>query len=98
MDNVVFVAAAIPIVHALGEAGVYNFPIWWALLQGGCYGGNITMVGSTANIIALGMLEKRMGYYMTLRKWILIGLAGGLLPLIVAQSLLLVQLPIMPWI
>jgi hypothetical protein len=30
------------------------------------------------------------------RKWILIGLAGGLLPLFVAQALLLVQLPTMP--
>jgi len=28
-------------------------PIWWALLQGGCYGGNVTMVGSTANNVAL---------------------------------------------
>ena len=96
MDNVVLVAAVIPVVRALGAAGVYNFPIWWALLLGGCYGGNITMVGSTANIVALGMLEKRTGYRMTLRKWILVGLAGGLLPLCVAQVLLLVQLPIMP--
>jgi len=96
MDNVVLIAAAIPVVQALGAAGVYTFPLWWSLLLGGCYGGNITMVGSTANIVALGMLEKQEGYYMTMRKWILIGLAGGLLPLIIAQSLLLVQLPLMP--
>ena len=96
LDNVVLVAALIPVVQALGAAGVSNFPIWWALLQGACYGGNITMVGSTANIVALGMLEKRTGYRMTFRKWILIGLAGGLLPLFVAQALLLVQLPLMP--
>lgn len=92
----VLVAALIPVVQALGAAGVNNFPMWWALLQGACYGGNITMVGSTANIVALGMLEKRTGYRMTFRKWILIGLAGGLLPLVVAQALLLVQLPLMP--
>ncbi|HEY4711210.1 MAG TPA: SLC13 family permease [Dehalococcoidia bacterium] len=96
LDNVVLVAALIPVVQALGAAGVNNFPIWWALLQGACYGGNITMVGSTANIMALGMLEKRTGYPMTFRKWILIGLAGGLLPLLVAQALLLIQLPLMP--
>jgi len=96
MDNVVLVAALIPVVNALGEAGVHTFPIWWALFHGGCYGGNITMVGSTANIVALGMLEKRTGYHMTFRKWILIGLAGGLLPLFVAQALLLAQLPTMP--
>lgn len=96
LDNVVLVAALIPVVQALGEAGVHTFSLWWALLQGACYGGNITMVGSTANIVALGMLEKRTGYHMTFRKWILIGLAGGLLPLLVAQALLLVQLPLMP--
>jgi Na+/H+ antiporter NhaD/arsenite permease-like protein len=96
LDNVVLVAALIPVVQALGAAGVNDFPIWWALLQGACYGGNITMVGSTANIVALSMLEKRTGYHMTFRKWILIGLAGGLLPLAVAQALLLVQLPLMP--
>ncbi len=96
LDNVVLIAAAIPIIKSLGEAGIYTFPLWWSLLLGGCFGGNITMVGSTANIVALGILEKRKGYYMTLRKWALIGLVGGLLPLIVAQLLLLVQLPIMP--
>jgi Na+/H+ antiporter NhaD/arsenite permease-like protein len=96
LDNVVLVAALIPVVQAFGVMGVNNFPLWWALLQGACYGGNITMVGSTANIVALGMLEKRTGYHMTFRKWILVGLAGGLLPLVVAQALLLVQLPLMP--
>lgn len=96
LDNVVLVAALIPVVQTFGAIGVNNFPLWWALLQGACYGGNITMVGSTANIVALGMLEKQTGYRMTFRKWILIGLAGGLLPLFVAQALLLVQLPLMP--
>lgn len=96
LDNVILVAALIPVVSAFGKIGVHTFPLWWALLQGACYGGNITMVGSTANIVALGMLETRTGYRMTFRKWILIGLAGGLLPLVVAQALLLVQLPLMP--
>jgi len=96
LDNVILVAALIPVVSAFGEIGVHTFPLWWALLQGACYGGNITMVGSTANIVALGMLEQQTGYRMTFRKWILIGLAGGLLPLFIAQALLLVQLPLMP--
>lgn len=96
LDNVILVAALIPVVQALGQNGIHTFPVWWALLQGACYGGNITMVGSTANIVALGMLEKRTGYHMTFRKWILVGLAGGLLPLVVAQALLLAQLPLMP--
>jgi len=95
LDNVVLVAAFIPIVQSLGANGIPVFPLWWALLFGGCYGGNITMVGSTANIVALGVLEKRRHYYMKFFKWFWIGLVGGLVPTIVAELLLLVQLPLM---
>lgn len=96
MDNVVLVAAFIPIIHRLAEAGVYTFPLWWALLFGGCYGGNITMVGSTANIVALGVLERRAGHYITLREWIIIGLVAGLVPTIIGILLLFAQIPLMP--
>lgn len=96
MDNVVLVAAFIPIIHRLAEAGVYTFPLWWALLFGGCYGGNITMVGSTANIVALGVLERRAGHYITLREWIIIGLVAGLVPTIIGILLLFAQMPLMP--
>ena len=54
VDNVVFVAAFIPVVREL-NMNCY----WWALLLGACFGGNITMIGSTANIVVLGLLEKR---------------------------------------
>lgn len=96
MDNVVLVAAFIPVIQSLHEAGTFSFPLWWALLFGGCFGGNITMVGSTANIVAVGILEKRTGILMTLRKWIGIGLVAGLVPVVVAILLLYAQLPLMP--
>jgi Na+/H+ antiporter NhaD/arsenite permease-like protein len=96
IDNVVLVAAIIPVIHSLEAVGVYSFPLWWALLFGGCYGGNITMVGSTANIVALGVLEKRTGYCMTQRKWILIGLVAGCVPTLIGILLLLAQIPLMP--
>jgi len=96
LDNVVLVAALIPVVKSLEGAGISSFPLWWALLFGGCYGGNITMVGSTANIVALGILEKRKHYYMRFFKWFWIGLLGGVLPTIVAQLLLTIQQPLMP--
>jgi len=54
VDNVVFVAAFLPVVKDLDSS-----PLWWAMLFGACFGGNITMIGSTANIVALGMMEKR---------------------------------------
>lgn len=96
LDNVVLVAAFVPVIQALKAAGAESFSLWWALLFGGTYGGNITMVGSTANIVALGILEKQTGYYVTFRKWILIGLIAGVVPTLIGLLWLLIQHPLMP--
>jgi len=90
LDNVVLVAALIPVVQSLAAIGFNAAPLWWALLFGGVYGGNITMIGSTANIVALGMLEKQFNYHMRFFKWLGIGIAGGVLPMLVGQVWLMV--------
>ncbi len=89
MDNVVVVAAFIPVLQSLTQVIAGSQVLWWSLLLGGCYGGNMTMVGSTANIVALGVLETRKGYHMTLRHWILIGLWGSLVPMAIGTVALL---------
>ncbi len=88
MDNVVVVAAFIPVIQNLTEQ-IGSPVLWWALLFGGCYGGNMTMVGSTANIVALGVLETRKGHHMVLKQWIKIGLLGALVPMAIATVALL---------
>ncbi|MEW6170680.1 MAG: SLC13 family permease [Candidatus Omnitrophota bacterium] len=93
LDNVVLVAAFIPIIQSFQTLGFGLQPLWWALLFGGCFGGNITMVGSTANIVALGILEKERKIKMTFFKWFWIGLACGVLTLIITW-LALIFIPI----
>jgi len=77
LDNVVLVAAFIPIVQSFKDLGFLLQPLWWALLFGGCLGGNITLVGSTANIVALGILEKEKNIRMTFFRWFWVGLTVG---------------------
>jgi len=77
LDNVVLVAAFIPIVQSFKDLGFALQPLWWALLFGGCLGGNITLVGSTANIVALGILEKEKNIRMTFFRWFWVGLTVG---------------------
>ncbi|RJP29555.1 MAG: hypothetical protein C4533_00750 [Candidatus Omnitrophota bacterium] len=77
LDNVVLVAAFIPVIQSFQEINLQ--PLWWALLFGGCLGGNITIVGSTANIVALGILEKEQNIRMSFLKWFWIGLSVGLI-------------------
>lgn len=79
LDNVVLVAAFIPIIQSLQSLHLNLQPLWWALLFGGCFGGNITLVGSTANIIAIGILEKEKNVRITFFRWFWIGLLVGLI-------------------
>ncbi len=78
LDNVVLVTAFIPIIQSFHSLSLSLQPLWWALLFGGCLGGNITLVGSTANIVALGILEKEKNIRMTFFRWFWVGLTVGL--------------------
>ncbi len=88
-DNVVVVATFIPVLQYLTQH-LDSSLLWWALLFGGCYGGNLTMVGSTANIIALGILEERENYHMRLKYWIRFGLLGAFIPMIIGTLALII--------
>ena len=84
LDNVVTVATFIPLVQELEALEAANKNLWWALLFGACYGGNITMIGSTANIVALGLLEKRCNIKVVFAQWFKIGALIGVLSLVVS--------------
>lgn len=84
LDNVVLVAALIPVIQSFQELGMRLEPLWWAILFGGCLGGNITLVGSTANIVALGILEKEKNIKITFFRWFGIGLIVGVTTTIIA--------------
>ncbi|MBM3249632.1 MAG: hypothetical protein FJZ09_02160 [Candidatus Omnitrophica bacterium] len=93
LDNVVMVAAFVPIVQGFGSLQVNLQPLWWALLFGGCFGGNITLVGSTANIVAIGLLEKERNFRMTFFRWFWVGLTVGIVSTVIVW-VALVTLPV----
>lgn len=95
VDNVIFVAAFCPVIKELGQS-VHAMPLWWALLFGACFGGNITMIGSTANIVALGMLEKNYRTQISFWRWLGIGALSAGVACLVAWLLLMVTSPLMP--
>ena len=88
-DNVVVVSGLAPVAQTLSVELGTSAP-WWALLFGGCYGGNMTMVGSTANIVALGILERKTGHLITLRYWLRVGLLASLIPMAIGTGAILI--------
>jgi hypothetical protein len=86
------VAAFSPVIEQLSVT-VKDLPLWWALLFGACFGGNITMIGSTANIVALGMLEKHGGSQINFFQWFKIGLLCTAVSGLIATGALLLLAP-----
>jgi Na+/H+ antiporter NhaD/arsenite permease-like protein len=64
--------------------------IWSYLL------GNLTLIGSTANIVALGMLERQKRGHITLLEWIKPGALVSIPTLTLALILTYLHIPLMP--
>jgi Na+/H+ antiporter NhaD/arsenite permease-like protein len=59
LDNIPFTITMIPIVRLMLEANpIPNNILWWALALGACFGGNLTMIGASANIVSVGMAKQ----------------------------------------
>ncbi|HUZ16978.1 MAG TPA: SLC13 family permease, partial [Spirochaetia bacterium] len=70
VDNIPYVATMIPLVEHLGEVlgNKAIEPLWWSLALGACLGGNGTLVGASANVIAAG-IARRSGYHISFLKF-----------------------------
>ncbi|NLI91119.1 MAG: ArsB/NhaD family transporter [Peptococcaceae bacterium] len=65
VDNIPFTATMIPLIKDVGAlTGIGITPLWWALSLGACLGGNGTIIGASANVVASGMAEE-VGYKIT---------------------------------
>jgi Na+/H+ antiporter NhaD/arsenite permease-like protein len=91
MDNVLAVATFIPIVQDVARTGIDVTPIWWGILFGGTLFGNLTMIGSTANIVAIGIVERQKIGHITFGQWIKPGAIVSVITLGIATLILYLQ-------
>ena len=89
MDNILAVATFIPVVQELGAAGIDVAPYWWALLFSGTYMGNLTPIGSTANIVAIGIVERR--HRISFKEWLKIGVPVSLITVAAAIMIMILR-------
>ncbi|AZR74926.1 hypothetical protein BBF96_12530 [Anoxybacter fermentans] len=81
LDNIPFVATAIPVIKGLSDNSQF---LWWALSLGACLGGNMTVIGASANVIVTGMAQKE-GIKISFMDYLKIGLPLTLLALLICQ-------------
>ena len=74
IDNVPYITAMLPVVTGIaGRLGMSAELLVFGLLIGSCLGGNITPIGASANIVAIGILD-RTGNHVDFRSFVKIGL------------------------
>ncbi|GAB4227032.1 MAG: SLC13 family permease [Chlamydiales bacterium] len=74
VDNVPYLLTMIPVVQNIADTQGHPITLLvFALLVGSCLGGNITPIGATANIVAVGILQKE-GHPISFGRFVKYGL------------------------
>jgi Na+/H+ antiporter NhaD/arsenite permease-like protein len=85
VDNIPYTATAIPVVERLIESGLEADPLWWSLALGACLGGNLTIVGASANIVVAN-LAARDGHPITFMQFLRYGSVVVLVSLVISTA------------
>ncbi len=92
VDNIPITITLIPIIQHITLPGMNNSFLWWALVFGAGLGGNGTIIGSTANVVVVGLSEKTR-LPITSKVWSKRGLPVMLLSCVVVSILYWLALP-----
>ena len=88
IDNIPYVATMLPVIKsiavAMGMTGV-PYVLYFGLLTGATLGGNVTPIGASANITAIGILRKE-GYEVKNSQFMRIGLPFTLVAVLVGYA------------
>ena len=92
LDNIPFTITMIPIIHLLLESNpIPNNILWWSLALGACLGGNITIIGASANIVSVG-IAKKYGVEISFIDFMKKGIIVTLISLVIASIYLVIYL------
>jgi Na+/H+ antiporter NhaD/arsenite permease-like protein len=95
IDNIPFTATMIPLIQTLNLnpniagafAGYQTSPLWWALSLGANFGGNGTVIGSSAGVVAAGICEK-LGNPLSFNRWLRVGFPFMIMTLAIGTAIL----------
>lgn len=98
IDNIPYTATMVPVVIQLAsdpDLGLALGPLAWALALGACLGGNGTIIGASANVVAAGLAEDS-GDDISFNRFFRTGFPIMLLTLVISTVYCVVRYAI-PW-
>ncbi len=88
VDNIPFTMAMANVLIDFAKTVDWNTePLWWALALGACLGGNLTIIGASANVVAAGLSE-REGYPIKFVDFLKMGTPVTIVTVVFALALL----------
>ncbi|NPB05599.1 MAG: ArsB/NhaD family transporter [Aquificae bacterium] len=88
VDNIPFTMAMSYVLLDLAKEVTFPVePLWWALALGACLGGNLTIIGASANVVAAGIVEKE-GYRISFVDFLKMGTPVAFVTTLIALFLL----------
>ncbi|PAA93345.1 hypothetical protein BOX15_Mlig029555g1 [Macrostomum lignano] len=88
IDNIPFTTAMVPVILQLSDI-LPLMPLVWSLAFGVCFGGNGTLIGASANVVAAGVAEQN-GYPISFVHFFRVGFPVLLVTVTVAMLYLLI--------
>ena len=99
VDNIPYTATMIPVIENISLnpviaqtlSGLSYNPLWYAVAIGADFGGNGTLIGASANLVAIAVAE-RHGYRMFFRDFLVKGMPFMLVTVLVGSVLFYLRL------
>ncbi|KAA8490722.1 putative transporter [Porphyridium purpureum] len=88
LDNIPYTLAMVPVVVQLSRDPELLLPInplIWSLALGACLGGNMTLIGASANLVVVG-IANRSGHAISFIRWLKVGPLVTLISLTLAMT------------
>ena len=92
IDNIPFVVGMVPVIQQLNAdiPSIVNDGLWWALAAGADFGGNATIVGASANVVAIGIASAN-GYKITFWQFAKYGIPVTVVSTLMALPYILIR-------
>jgi len=98
VDNIPYTATMIPVIQNLSVDPQYTLqieqfdynPLWYALALGADFGGNGTLIGASANLVAIAVAEKH-GYRLFFRQFLVKGLPYMVISVMAATAIFMAR-------
>eukprot|EP00116_Pleurobrachia_bachei_P010930 sb/3471192/ len=90
IDNIPFTTGMIPVIETIStHTHIPLAPLVYALAFGSCLGGNGTLIGASANVVAVGIAEEK-GYKISFMQFSKLGMPIVVITVAVANCYLLI--------